>query len=88
MNRLYLTIFAFILLLGQWGSFDHAYHQHDTGEVCDYCLSAQALDHAIVPAIQFVFTPSFEEFQPDLTKQHTSSSRVRYYAARAPPRFL
>lgn len=88
MNRLHLTIFALLLLLGQWGSFDHAYHEHDSGEACDYCLSAQALDHAITPAIQFVFTPSFEEFQPHLTKQNLSSNTVRYYAARAPPRFL
>lgn len=88
MNRLTPTIFAFILLLGQWGSFDHAYHQHDTGEVCDFCLSAQVLDHAIAPAIHFVFTPSFEVFQANLTKQLSANSTARYYAARAPPRFI
>ena len=88
MNRLHITIFALILLLGQWGSFDHAYHQHDSGEACDYCLSAQALDHAITPAMPFVFAPSFQQFQPEPIWKHISNSSVRYYAVRAPPRFI
>lgn len=88
MSRLYLLTFAFIMLLGQWGSLDHAYHQHDTGEVCDYCISSQALDHAIAPITLLVLTPSFEDFQPEQTEHQIANSHVRHYTVRAPPRFL
>jgi len=88
MNRLHLTIFALILLLGQWGNIDHAYHEHDSGEVCDFCLSAQALDHAITPAIQCVFAPSFHQTLSQQVQGYVSANGARYYAARAPPRFI
>lgn len=88
MHRLHITLFALIILLGQWGGIDHAYHEHDTGEVCDFCLSAQALDNAITPALQFVFTPSFHQFQPELVLGYVSKNNARYYAARAPPPFI
>lgn len=88
MNRLHITIFALLLLLGQWGSFDHAYHQHDSGEVCDFCLSAQALDHAISASTPLVFATSFQIFQPRSHQLHTSDNSFHYFTARAPPRFI
>jgi len=88
MSRLYITVLALILLLGQWSSIDHAYHQHDSAEACDYCLSAQTLDHAATPATLFVFAPSFKVFKSDLISELTFKSHFRYFAARAPPRFI
>ncbi len=88
MNRLHITIFAVILLFSQWGSADHVYHLHDSAEVCDYCLSAHALDHAISSVTQYVFTPSFQQFQPELLWMPVSSNDIHYYSVRAPPRFI
>lgn len=88
MYRFQLTVFTIILLLAQWGSFEHAYHEHDSGEVCDYCLTSQALDHVVTPAIQFVFTSSFHQILPRQVLGYFSISAVRYYATRAPPRYI
>lgn len=88
MNRLYMPIFVLFLLLAQWGSFDHAYHMHDSGDVCDYCLTAQALDHAATPTIQLVFVPSYHLTRAEQAWGYVSINRARYFEARAPPRFI
>ena len=88
MNRLYMPVFVLLILLAQWGSLNHAYHVHESGDVCDYCLSAQALDHVITSTIQFVFASSFQQFQSEQMREDASIQSVRYYAVRAPPRFI
>jgi len=86
MKNLYLSILA-VLLLTQWGDLSHDYHIHDSAEACDYCLSAQALDHAVAPELlsfsdQTVSLNSTELVFPSVTK-----SGFYNYTARAPPRF-
>lgn len=88
MNRLHITVFAVILLFSQWGSADHVYHEHDAAEACVYCLSAQALDHAIASATPPVFPPSFQQFQPELLCMSVFSIDILHYSVRAPPRFI
>jgi len=86
MKNLYLSILA-VLLLTQWGDLSHDYHVHDSAETCDYCLSAQALDHAVTPELlsfsdQAVSLNSTETVFVSVTK-----SGFYNYTARAPPRF-
>ena len=47
MKRLHLIILTFTLLLSQWGTIDHVYHEHVAGDVCDYCVSAKSFAHAV-----------------------------------------
>lgn len=88
MKHLHLIILAVTLLLSQWGSIDHVYHDHKSGEVCDYCLSAQPLDEAVTSSFQS--TPLIKQTQrPEVLAQESISKSVtRCYAVRAPPRFI
>lgn len=88
MKRLYIPVFVLVLLLTQWGSLAHDYHIHDSGEGCDYCLSAHALDYAISPSGQHFFESSFSQLQPEKVWLRTSKNGFHYYIARAPPRFI
>lgn len=88
MKRLYLPVFLVILLLTQLGSLDHDYHIHDSGEVCEYCLSAQGLDHVVTSGVPGVAVLSSLYLQPQKTLVVIFNSVLRRYAARAPPLFI
>ena len=88
MNRLHITILVLVRLLSQWGGLEHDYHVHDSSDVCDYCLGAQALDHAISSTVSIAFSPSYNQFQPELSGLVISLNNIRYYSVRAPPRFI
>lgn len=86
MKRFNFVFLSAILLLSQWGSFDHVYHEHVAGEVCDYCISAQPLEHAVTSAVQTVNLTQQTQRLEILTQESASKSVTRYYAVRAPPR--
>jgi len=77
-----------VLLFAQGSSLDHIYHDHKNGEVCDYCLSAQPLDHAVTTSIQLFLSIKKPQWQTEPAKVLFTESNIRYYAARAPPRFI
>lgn len=85
MKRLHYVIFTAILLLSQWGSIDHVYHEHTAGEICDYCIGSQPFDNAVSHSFQSA--PFVKQIQqPELlAKGFTSKNITRYYAVRAPP---
>lgn len=88
MKALNVTIFAVLLLLGQWGSLDHVYHEHDSSEVCDYCIQKQGSDQAVEEGIQPVIA-AFNHCDPSGQYSNTFSNRnIRGYEARAPPRSI
>ena len=88
MKRLYIITLAITLLLSQWGSIDHVYHEHTASEACDYCLSAKSFEDAVegsslnIALIKQVQRPEI------LAQASISRSTNRYYAARAPPRLI
>jgi len=87
MKQLYIITLALVILLSQLGSIEHAYHEHDSGEACEYCLSAHSFDAAILTA-EFttpVYPLSFHINQPTLSL--FTESRFNHYSARAPPSF-
>ena len=88
MKLIHLIILTVTLLLSQWGTIDHVYHEHTAGEVCDYCVSAKSFDHAVTSSVQT--TTVFKQTQQAnmLAQASTSQSVTRYYSARAPPRFI
>lgn len=88
MKRLHLIFLTLFLLLGQLGSLDHVYHEHESGEVCDYCLGAQSLDHAVTVSHTSVTPISISQSLHELTHEFFPGKTSRYYAARAPPRFI
>ena len=87
MRQLHAITLAFIILLSQLGSIEHVYHEHDSGEACEYCLSAQPLDMAVLGAE--IITPAhsltFQLKQPTLS--FIAESCFNHYSARAPPSF-
>lgn len=87
MKPLYTITLALVILLSQLSSIEHAYHDHDTGEACEYCLSAQALDAAVLtPELKTpVHSLSFQLKQLKLS--NFTESCFTYYAARAPPSY-
>ncbi len=87
MKRLHFIILTAFLLLSQWGSIEHLYHAHKAGEVCDYCISAQSLDHAVSSTVQTVIVVKQTFIQPELTQAAITKSFTPNYAVRAPPLF-
>jgi hypothetical protein len=88
MKRLHYIFLIFFLVLGQWGSLDHAYHDHETSEVCDYCLSAQPLDHAVTTFTQPVISTGDPQWHDESAIELITKYTIHHYAARAPPRFI
>jgi len=88
MKRLPLIVFTLILLLGQWGSLDHAYHEHNSGENCDYCISAKSLDNAINTSLNIVFSQSCHQCFSEPNHKSITLIDLRYYAVRAPPHII
>lgn len=88
MKRLHLIIFTITLLLSQWGSIDHVYHDHIAGEVCDFCITAKSFDNAVTSSFQAT-TLTKQTQQVDILLQASISQSVtRYYSVRAPPRLI
>lgn len=88
MKRFNLIILTLTLLLSQMGILDHVYNEHQSGEVCDYCISAPSLDHAITSSVQTDFSNNISQQHNKLTQQSLNASAIRFYAARAPPRLI
>ena len=85
MKRLDFIILTVTLLLSQLGSLDHASSEHQSGEVCDYCVSAPSLDHAITSSVQTDFSNNASQQHNELTQESLPANAIRFYAARAPP---
>ena len=75
-------------LLSQMGSLDHAYSEHQQGEVCDYCVSTPSLDHGLISSVQNNFSNTSALQQNKLIQVSFSASSPRFYAVRAPPRLI
>lgn len=88
MKRLHLIIFTVALLFSQWGTIDHVYTHHTAGDVCDYCVSAKSFDHAVTSSFQV--THVIKQAQSPVVSAQASIEKIasRYYASRAPPRFI
>lgn len=85
MRNYLLTLLAVITLLSQWGVVEHAYHDHDSGEVCVVCLTASNHDHAITPSLPALPTMASFTIGEQLPQQVAARRTVRHYASRAPP---
>lgn len=88
MKHLHLIVLTVSLLLSQWGTIDHVYHEHTAGEVCDFCISAKSFDHAVTSSSQSIALIKQMQRPVILAQVSTSKSVTRYYAVRAPPRFI
>ncbi len=89
MRRLLITLLAVVTLLSQWGWLEHGYHEHDPGEVCEVCLSANGHGQAITPSLPALpaITAITLHNEP-LPTQPLTRGAFRLYASRAPPRLL
>jgi cation diffusion facilitator CzcD-associated flavoprotein CzcO len=87
MRRHLITLLAVITLLSQWGWLEHGYHQHDPDEVCEVCVSASGHVGLTPSAPQLPDFAGVDFFTPAATASHLATA-PRFYATRAPPRFL
>lgn len=88
MKRLHFILLTVTLLLSQWGSIDHVYHAHKSGEVCDYCISVQPLDHAVNHVTHSIVVVKESTVQQELLHASIAQRFTRHYAVRAPPRLI
>jgi len=88
MKNLNLLVLAITLLNSQLGTLDHVYSEHHSGEVCDYCISAPSLDNALSHNFKTDFSNNSVQSHDEITRAQLSTSTVRFYAARAPPRLI
>ena len=85
----FLTLFLLgFVLLTQFGLVAHAYQDHAEEEVCHLCLTNSGHDHAIVANLLSLPVSGTFAFQDAIPQAATEQRTVRYYAVRAPPRFL
>ena len=88
MKSLNLIILTIILALGQWASLDHAYHDHQENEVCEYCLSIKPLEHTATGSSYHIPSSSHSQWHFELVTTIDVLGSASYFAARAPPRFI
>ena len=88
MRRLLFTLLTIFVLLTQFGLLAHAYQDHDSNESCHLCLPSSQLGHALTSSpVSLSVAGTFIQ-HAILPQQTTEQQAVRYYAVRAPPRFL
>ena len=85
MRHYLFILLAVITLLSQWVLVEHAYHEHDSGEVCAVCLVASTHDHAITPNLPAPSIAASFTIGEQLPQQGAGRRTVRHYASRAPP---
>ena len=88
MTRLHILVITLFLILGQWSSFEHAFHDHQASEVCDFCLNKKPLEQLATNSIQTFIPLSHSQWYVQLTPRLVSNKTVSYFSARAPPRFI
>lgn len=87
MRQTLITLLAVITLLSQWGWIEHDYDKHDPGEVCEVCVSASG-HVAVTPSAPQLPTFQGSDFVTPVLPSSIPAAAPRYYASRAPPRFL
>jgi len=88
MKRLHFFILAITLMLSQIGTLDHIYSEHDSGEVCDYCLSAPSHGNALTNAVKTDYSNNATQLHNELAQAAHFVNAPRFYASRAPPRLI
>ena len=88
MKRLPFLILAATLLLSQIGTLDHLYSEHQSDDVCDYCLSVPSHGNALTNAVKTDFSNNATQQYNELAQATHFVSSPRYYATRAPPRLI
>jgi len=90
MRQTLITLLAVITLLSQWGWQAHDYQDHDhaeQGHICELCLSASG--HAAITPSPPLLSGTHGSDTPDTPSSVSFiASAPRFYATRAPPRFL
>ncbi len=85
MKRLLILSISLFLLLGQWGSLEHLYHDHHSGEACDYCLQLKSLDQLGTDTAQnSLMTNRYRSFEQSIP-QFISLLSSSFFSIRAPP---
>ncbi len=88
MTRLHILVITLFLILGQWSSFEHAFHDHQASEVCDFCLNKKPLEQLATNSIQTFNPISLSQWYDQLTPRLAFNNKLSYFSARAPPRFI
>lgn len=81
---LFLTLFV----VGQWELIEHVYEDHPDETLCELCLAANSLDHAIHSQSAELQLEVQAQSGETIATTPYAQAHVRYYAARAPPYFL
>lgn len=87
MRKPLIILLTLLSLLSQWAWVEHAYHEHDAGEICEICLLGHAQAHAAVPST-LPLTASYPEHfeRPQHSRQAARPAFTRQNI-RAPPVF-
>lgn len=88
MKRLYIISLTLLLLLSQLGAIDHVFHEHSSGEACEYCIGSQPLDHAVSHSFLIHQHSSDTASLICDTPRTVSNVAFHYYRGRAPPRYI
>lgn len=85
-QRLSTLLLLLALLAAQWGWLAHEHQAHDSGQVCEVCVSAASLGHALSGSAAPTFAKAATA-SPETTAlyEHPSLAFHSPLLARAPP---
>ena len=91
-NKSYLSLLLAVILMAVQGLVlihETDFEAHATGEVCDYCLHAKLLGHALAADVADVVSPLFHStyLQPPIQNAIIATDHSPFQA-RGPPPFL
>lgn len=87
MRRTLITLLAVITLLSQLSWLEHGYAEHSSGDVCEVCVSASG-HVAVIPSVPQLPPVHGSDFPLAVITPSQRHTTQRFYATRAPPRFL
>ena len=85
MRRYILILLTVLTLFTQWGWLEHAYHDHDVDDSCEFCLFGHAYDQSITPNSLSLPTEPFRYGIAADRQEELPAQTTNHYTIRAPP---
>jgi len=88
MRSLFISILAVFFLFAQLDLTLHTYENHKDGQICELCVSASQLSHALHSQTAYVTLDIAFGYTDNFANSGKTHNRQYFYTPRAPPIYL
>ena len=88
MPRLFKSLLAVLLLVGQFHLVAHAYEEHTDEQPCDVCITLKQQEQATESSPPSLFIQSSYQLVANKNLVARSNQHLTYFSVRAPPSYL